>query len=68
MNTKLDPSGRDVAFAFAFHPNVVLLQASPDQMEARLDNGLIIGHAYSITSVKMVSLIIQCVGFPLLFV
>lgn len=22
MNTKLDPSGRDVAFAFTFHPNM----------------------------------------------
>ena len=31
-----------------------VLQASPGEMEAELANGLIIGHAYSITSVKMV--------------
>ncbi len=31
-----------------------LFQASPDELEARLDNGLIIGHAYSITAVEMV--------------
>lgn len=31
------------------------IQASPDQMEAHLDNGLIIGHAYSITGLKTVS-------------
>ncbi|KAK2154313.1 hypothetical protein LSH36_271g04040 [Paralvinella palmiformis] len=30
------------------------IDASPDQMEAQLDNGLIIGHAYSITSVRYV--------------
>ena len=32
----------------------LLLQASPGEMESELANGLIIGHAYSITSVKMV--------------
>ena len=32
----------------------LLLQASPGELEAELANGLIIGHAYSITSVKMV--------------
>ncbi len=31
------------------------LQASPGEMEAELENGLIIGHAYSITDVKVVS-------------
>lgn len=32
-----------------------LMQATPDSMEAQLDNGLIIGHAYSITDVRYVS-------------
>ncbi|VDQ14037.1 unnamed protein product [Trichobilharzia regenti] len=30
------------------------IQADPNQFEARLPNGLIMGHAYSVTSVKMV--------------
>ena len=34
---------------------VMLFQASPDEMEGQLDNGLIIGHAYSITDVRYVS-------------
>ena len=33
------------------------LQAKPGQMEAELSNGLIMGHAYSITGVKLVSII-----------
>ena len=31
-----------------------LSQAAPDEMEGQLDNGLIIGHAYSITDVRYV--------------
>ncbi len=31
------------------------MQASPDQLEAQLDNGLIMGHAYSVTDIRMVS-------------
>ena len=34
----------------------MLFQASPDEMEGQLDNGLIIGHAYSITDVRYVSM------------
>ncbi|XP_023930069.1 calpain-A [Lingula anatina] len=32
------------------------IEASPHQLEAELSNGLIMGHAYSITSVKMVDI------------
>jgi hypothetical protein len=32
-----------------------MLQADPTQIEAQLDNGLIMGHAYSITKVALVS-------------
>ena len=32
-----------------------MFQADPTQLEAQLDNGLIMGHAYSITSVALVS-------------
>jgi len=32
------------------------IDATPDTMESRLDNGLIIGHAYSITDVRMVDI------------
>lgn len=31
-----------------------LLKADPNQLEARLANGLVMGHAYSITSVILV--------------
>ena len=34
-------------------------------MEARLDNGLIIGHAYSITDVRLVSDACRQTGFPI---
>jgi len=34
----------------------VCLQADPGKLEAELPNGLIMGHAYSITGVKMVIL------------
>ncbi|CAH1777842.1 unnamed protein product [Owenia fusiformis] len=30
------------------------INANPDEMEAKLDNGLVIGHAYSVTAVKYV--------------
>ena len=33
----------------------VYFQADPSQLEARLDNGLVMGHAYSVTNVKLVS-------------
>jgi len=32
------------------------INASPDEMEARLDNGLIIGHAYSVTDVRLIDI------------
>ena len=34
---------------------IIFFQASPDTMENKLENGLIIGHAYSITDVAQVS-------------
>lgn len=37
-----------------------MFQASRDQMEARLDNGLIIGHAYSVTDVRLVGYFPVC--------
>ena len=45
-----------------------MLQADPNQLEAQLDNGLIMGHAYSITAVSLVSCLafVHLSGFPLL--
>ena len=47
---------------------VSMLQADPNQLEAQLDNGLIMGHAYSITAVSLVSCLtfVHLSGFPLL--
>ena len=39
------------------------IQADPSQLEAELANGLIMGHAYSITAVSLVSIIISMVYF-----
>ena len=36
-----------------------LSQAAPDEMEGQLDNGLIIGHAYSITDVRYVGVLLD---------
>jgi hypothetical protein len=34
-----------------------IFQADPNQLEAELANGLIMGHAYSVTAVKMVGVV-----------
>ena len=38
---------------------IVILQARPGVTEAKLDNGLIMGHAYSVTGVRKVKIIIR---------
>ena len=35
--------------------NFFISQAQPNEIEAKLDNGLIKGHAYSVTDVRLVS-------------
>jgi hypothetical protein len=42
---------------------IIFSQANPNQLEAELSNGLIMGHAYTVTSVTMVSLIIKSCVF-----
>lgn len=41
----------------------LLLKASPNQIEAELSNGLIMGHAYTITDVKTVSILMTMPAF-----
>lgn len=42
-------------YLYVFTRMFVSPQAVPGQTEAELDNGLICGHAYSITDIKLVS-------------
>ena len=39
------------------------IEAKPNEIEAKLDNGLIKGHAYSVTGVKKVCAHVQCLVF-----
>ena len=45
---------KDFKFSLEFL-KFFLFQADPNQLEAKLSNGLICGHAYSITACKYVS-------------
>lgn len=46
-----------ILFLYTLHLMLLCLvfQADPSQLEAELDNGLVMGHAYSVTAVRFVS-------------